>query len=370
MSAIQQMLIGGGGKTSPITPGTPAVFESAGTNYTAVAMLSATKAIVTYRDDGNSNFGTACVLDVSGSTITAGTPVVFESAISNYIAVAMLSATKAIVTYKDAGNSNYGTACILDVSGSTITAGTPVVFESANTEYISVAMLSATKAIVTYTDNGNVARGTACVLDVSGSTITPGTPQVFESTFSIATSVAMLTTTKAIVGYVDVGNSSYGTACILNVSGSTITPGTPQVFESASSNFTSVSRLTSTKAIVTYCDVGNANYGTACILDVDASDITAGTAVVFESASTDYISVAMLTATKAIVTYRDVDNSNYGTACILNVSGSSITATNPAVFESANTAFTSVATLTSTKAIVTYGDYGNSGYGTACILTI
>ncbi len=117
-------------------------------------MLTSTKAIVTYRDNGNSYYGTACILDVSGSTITAGTPAVFESANTTYTSVTMLTSTKAIVTYRDNGNSSYGTACILDVSGSTITAGTAVVFESAATSYISVAMLTSTKAIVTYQDGG------------------------------------------------------------------------------------------------------------------------------------------------------------------------------------------------------------------------
>ena len=78
-------------------------------------MLTSTKAIVTYKDSGNSSYGTACILDVSGSTITAGTAVVFESAISVDISVAMLTSTKAIVTYTDFGNSSYGTACILTI---------------------------------------------------------------------------------------------------------------------------------------------------------------------------------------------------------------------------------------------------------------
>ncbi len=251
-----------------LTAGTPAVFESASTTYISVAMLTSTKAIVTYQDGGNSNYGTACILDVSGSTITAGTTVVFESATTYQTSVTMLTSTKAVVVYQDDGNSDYGTACILDVSGSTITAGTPVVFESATTNHTSVAMLTSTKAIVTYQDAGNSNYGTACILDVSGSTITAGTPVVFESAYTQYTSVTMLTSTKAIVAYRDVGNSGYGTACILDVSGSTITAGTPLVFNSASTYYTSVTMLTSTKAIVTYRDGGNSDYGTACILDV------------------------------------------------------------------------------------------------------
>jgi len=351
-----------------LTTGTPVVFESASTIYISVTMLTSTKAIVAYRDGGNSGYGTACILDVSGSTITAGTAVVFESANTSYISVTMLTSTKAIVTYQDAGNSSYGTACILDVSGSTITAGTSVVFESAYALYISVTMLTSTKAIVAYRDNGNSDYGTACILDVSGSTITAGTPAVFESANTSYISVTMLTSTKAIVAYQDGGNSYYGTACILDVSGSTITAGTPVVFESATTLYISVTMLTSTKAIVAYRDNGNSSYGTACILDVSGSTITAGTSVVFESATTNFISVTMLTSTKAIVTYTDGGNSSYGTACILDVSGSTITAGTAAVFESATTTYISVTMLTSTKAIVTYTDGGNSNYGTSAII--
>jgi len=96
-----------------VTAGTPAVFESAGTNYISVAVLDSSRAVVTYRDNGNSGYGTACVLSISGTTVTAGAPAVFESAATNYTSVAVLDSSKAVVTYQDNGNSNYGTACVL-----------------------------------------------------------------------------------------------------------------------------------------------------------------------------------------------------------------------------------------------------------------
>ncbi len=299
-------------------PGTPQVFESSTTYYISVAMLTSTKAIVCYRDAVNSNFGTACILDVSGTTITHGTPQVFESAATQEVSVAMLTSTKAIVCYQDAVNSNFGTACILDVSGTTITHGTPQVFESSTTQEVSVAMLTSTKAIVCYRDVGNSSFGTACILDISNSTITSGTPQVFESAITYFISVAMLTSTKAIVCYQDAGNSYFGTACILDISNSTITSGTPQVFKSSKTQEVSVAMLTSTKAIVCYRDAVNSSFGTACILDVSGTTITHGTPQVFESSTTQEVSVAMLTSTKAIVCYRDVGNTSFGTACILN----------------------------------------------------
>jgi hypothetical protein len=350
--------------------GAPAVFESASASYESVTKLSADKFLVCYQDAGNSSYGTACVLSISGTTITAGTPVVFESASSTYISVSTLDSSKAIVCYQDAGNSSYGTACVLSISGTTITAGTPVVFESANSLNFSVAMLDSSKAIVCYRDNGNSSYGTACVLSISGTTITAGTPVVFESATSNYISVAMLDSSKAIVCYRDDGNANYGTACVLSISGTTITAGTPVVFESAYSYYFSVAMLDSSKAIVCYTDNGNSDYGTACVLSISGTTITAGTPVVFESANSDYISVSTLDSSKAIVCYRDNGNGSYGTACVLSISGTTITAGTPAVFESATSNYISVAMLDSSKAIVCYRDVGNSNYGTACVISV
>jgi urease beta subunit len=346
------------------------VFESANSDYISVSTLDSSKAIVCYRDAGNSNYGTACVLSISGTTITAGTAVVFESANSDYISVSTLDSSKAIVCYRDAGNSSYGTACVLSISGTTITAGTPVVFESAASDYFSVSTLDSSKAIVCYRDDGNSGYGTACVLSISGTTITAGTAVVFESANSSYFSVSTLDSSKAIVCYRDNGNSSYGTACVLSISGTTITAGTPVVFESANSQFISVSTLDSSKAIVCYRDNGNSFYGTACVLSISGTTITAGTPVVFESASSIYFSVSTLDSSKAIVCYYDGGNSNYGTACVLSISGTTITAGTAVVFESANSDYISVSTLDSSKAIVCYTDGGNSNYGTASLLKI
>jgi len=340
------------------------VFESASTLYISVTTLSSSQALVCYRDDGNNNRGTACILDIVGSTITPAIPVVFESGNTTGISVTTISSTQAIVCYRDAGNSSLGTACILDISGSTITPATPVVFNSATSESISVTTLSSTQAIVCYQDGGNSSYGTACILDISGSTITPATPVVFNSASTSSTSVTTLNGTQALVCYRDTGNNQFGTACILDISGSTITPTTPVVFESAATSITSVTTLSSSQAIVCYRDGGNSNFGTACILDISGSTITPGTPVVFNFAASTQISVTTLSSSRVLVCYQDGGNSSFGTACILDISGSTIAAGNQVVFNSADTQFNSVTTLSSTQAIVCYQD-GNSTFGTS-----
>jgi len=152
-----------------------------------------------------------------GTTITAGTPVVFESANSTQISATTLSSDKVLVAYSDYGNSSYGTSVVLSISGTTITAGTPVVFESASSYYISATTLSSDKVLVAYRDNGNSNYGTAVVLSISGTTITAGTPVVFESANSIYISATTLSSDKVLVAYSDYGNSNYGTAVVLSM---------------------------------------------------------------------------------------------------------------------------------------------------------
>ena len=170
--------------------------------------------MATYADGDNSGYGTAVIGDVSGSTIAYGSEYVFNSGSLYDISVADLSSTRFVVAYQDVGNSGYGTAVIGDVSGSSITYGSEYVFNSAGTGYVSVAALSSTRFVATYRDGGNLNYGTAVIGDVSGSSITYGPEDVFNSAGTDYISVAALSSTRFVATYADDGNSDYGTAFI------------------------------------------------------------------------------------------------------------------------------------------------------------
>jgi len=186
------------------------VFNSA--DDSPVIRLTDTKALVCYKDGGNSLYGTAQVLTVSGTTITGGAKHVFNNAYTLSPSVAGLTDTTAIVTYRD-GVDTYGKACVLTISGTTVTSGAKHVFNNADNYVfsISASRLTDTKAIVTYTE-GNNAYGTACVLTVSGTTVTSGAELVFNPGNTSLNSIAGLTDTTAIVCYKD---TTPGTACVL-----------------------------------------------------------------------------------------------------------------------------------------------------------
>ena len=150
-----------------ISFGTPVVFESANARgfQSCVYDSVANKTVIAYRDIGNSDYGTAIVGTVSGTSISFGTASVFESASVEIVtAVFDSNSGKVTIAFKDKGNSNYGTVIPATVSGTSISFGTAAVFESANTNEIGIAFDSSQKRVVIgYADGGNSSNGTAVV---------------------------------------------------------------------------------------------------------------------------------------------------------------------------------------------------------------
>jgi len=350
-----------------------ALSPASAVTYVSAATLDSTHFVLTYSDTGNSSYGTAVVGSVSGNTITWGSESVFNSATTQYTSVVALSSTQFAVAYEDAGNSNYGTANIGNVSGTSITSwGGESVFNSANaTYYISVSALTSSKVVVSYYDS-LAARGQARVATISGSSFTWGVSEyIFNSAASYYISTSPLYTDSTdsdfVIAYDDFGNSDYGTAIIGNVSGTVITFGSEYVFNSGISTNISTASLNDETFAVFFRDQSRGTYdGSSIIGKVAGFNISYGGKSVFSTNAT-YISSTRLSANKILVSYRDSDNSSYGTMAIAYISGDSISFSNEVVFASATTNYISSAYFGSNKYIIGYQDAGNSNYVTAII---
>ena len=354
--------------------GTAVVFKSANSEYMSATYDSNAQKVVIAYLDGNSSYGTAIVGTVSGTSISFGTAVVFQSASSNHISATYDSnAQKVVIAYRDGGNSEYGTAIVGTVSGTSISFGTAVVFESVFSYNMSATYdANAQKVVIAYTDNGNSDYGTAIVGTVSGTSISFGTAVVFESANSSNISATYdANAQKVVIAYMDNGNSQYGTVIVGTVSGTVISFGTAVVFQSASSNNISATYDSNAqKVVIAYRDGGNSEYGTAIVGAVSGTSISFGTAVVFESATSVYMSATYdSNAQKVVITYRDDGNSYYGTVIVGTVSGTSISFGTAVVFESDYSIYISATyDANAQKVVIAYRDGGNSTYGTSVVL--
>jgi len=204
-----------------ISFGSATEFENSSSYYTSsVYDTNSNKVVIAYRNSANSSYGTAAVGTVSGTSISFGTPVVFEQATTNYVqAVFDSTNNKIVISYQDAGNSNYGTAIVGTVSGTSISFGTAVVFEAGNSDYLtSVYDDNANKVVVSYRDQGNSNHGTLAVGTVSGTSISFDTPVVFNASNTVYLGSAYNSSNnKVVIGFNDGGNSSYGTGIVFQL---------------------------------------------------------------------------------------------------------------------------------------------------------
>ena len=193
---------------SDITFGSEHVYNSDGSYYNSLSSLSEAKFVVAYQDGGSSPFsGTAIMGEVSGSSITFGSEYEFNADETRYISVTALSESQFVVTYEDDGNSDYGTAIIGKVSGNSITFGTEQVFNTASSWYISITAMSQDKFVIAYSDTGNSDHGTAIVGDVFGNSIAFGSEYSFHSADTRYISVTRLSDKQFVVAYIDPGSS-------------------------------------------------------------------------------------------------------------------------------------------------------------------
>jgi len=341
--------------------GSSTVFETGRSSYQATVYDSSNnKIVVAYRDEGDST-GKAVVGTVSGSTISFGSPVTFRAADVQYVTAAFDSnANKVVISYRDNGNSTYGTAIVGTVSGTSISFGTAVVFLTAAIQWPTITFDSTNNKIVIayYYWTGSANQGTAIVGTVSGTSISFGAGVAMASSIPTQTGIIYDSTSKKIiVAYRDAGNSDYGTAIVGTVSGTSISFGSATVFESANVGYISLTHdYTSNKVVISYNDVANSSYGTAIVGTVSGTSISFGTAVVFESASTQYTSCVYFPQGNVnVIAYRDQGNSYYGTVITGTVSGTSISFGAPTVFKTTQSDYISMALdSTNNKMLIAY----------------
>lgn len=279
-----------------LTLGNPAQFydQSLGImTWIRITALSATKAIVICTFNDNAFDGTyAKVASISGTSISFGNET-FASAFSikkkgtiysntknNRIgAFVNLDASTAIALGYETDSGDYvkTLAVILSVSGTTVSFGTAAeVTVPGEPSWVDITKLSSTKALATfYYDTPDSAQNLyAVVLDVSGTTVTPGTVRHLSIDGDYRGSVTALSSTQAVFFYRrQTGSYGVGYMRLLDISGTEITCGPElQITTDAYAAYTVVKALNSTKALSVFL-TGQSSIGDDKALVVSKSDI-------------------------------------------------------------------------------------------------
>ena len=328
-----------------ISFGTAVVFEAANVdNISATFDSNSNKVVIAYSDIGNSDHGTAIVGTVSGTSISFGSAVVFEAADSDKIKTSFYaSSNKVVICYRDRGNSNYGTAIVGTVSGTSISFGTPVVFLAANAGSINSPIYDSVsnKVVISFKDVGNSSYGTARVGTVSGTSISFGTAVVFNSgsTQFFQGAAYNPNIQRSVIAYRDDGDSSIGKYNVGTVSGTDISFSGEIAFSTArADNMSLVYDPDTANLVMSYEDAANSSYGTSFVFTPSFTSLTSenyvgmssgaaelenvGSPVTFESGATSYsVNTYDSNADRMVVAYSDAGDSGKGKVAVGTVSG-------------------------------------------------
>jgi|15BtaG_2_1085339.scaffolds.fasta_scaffold04403_3 hypothetical protein len=250
---------------SSISYGSASSTTIASTENPDIIGLTSTTFVLVYTDWSDSNKGKARVgtIDASDNSITYGTVADFETgqtALNGRNNVDRLTDTKFVIAFEDSSDSSNAKAIVGTVSGTSVSFGTAATFATANSsKYSTVGALSDTKIAIAWSDtpspdpeDGKVVIGT-----VSGTSISYGSTVVYDSNRVIRHSLAALSDSKFVIAYDDdrTGNA-YGTAIIGTVSGTSITLGTATVYRenngAGGSYIPCVTKMTSDNFVVAF----------------------------------------------------------------------------------------------------------------------
>lgn len=289
-----------------IVYGSESIVDVSNTPFLSICMVDADKALIFYRDSANSEYGTVCVLTISGTTITAGTPVAINTKQISHGSICKIDTNKALLAYRNDVDTQ-GEMVVVSVSGTVPSVGNIVEFNpvSGDSQYCSLDQLDTDKAILCYRDLSFGGYGVAQVITVSGDTPTPNAKTTFESADTVFEDVVKMDTGICIVAYRDSANSSYGTACILTISGTIVTAGTPVVFESGNMfNSVDICKIDDSRAYVVYGNGANSSYATGQVLGLNSNNITPNTSFVLRTASALYTACSKASTNKTVSMFK------------------------------------------------------------------
>ena len=361
-----------------LSAGSDAVYESAVASETNIAFVpSANKFVIIYKDEGNSSYGTAVVATVSGTSVTYGSPTVFRSEpVQNMDITVDTNVDRVAISFEKTSGGTSGQMVIGTVSGTSLSFGSDATFVS---DAVSTAVTfdsSNNKVVVAYEDDSgsDYTRSRVATIDSSDNSVTFGTEVAVEEANTAYQRIVFDSNSNKVVviyRYNDGGTYS-GRAKVGTVSGTDISFGSATTFHSGNFSQPDIEfDSANNKVVIVYANEASSAVGTAIVGTVSGTSISFGSAVVFNNGDTSTMGLTFnTTQNHFVIAYRDQGDSNKLNAIIGTVSGTSISfGTEVSLTSGAALWIKCAYDSNADKVLVSYQDGANSDYGTAIVAT-
>ncbi len=317
---------------------------------------------------------------VSGNDEGAGTPtqISSESNLSQAQAIYDPDTGKVVVAYhRDASSHYYGAAVVGTVSGTSISFGSITKFQANNTQGMQGLSMAydtaADKVLIVYADKDNSTYGTAVVGTVSGTSISFGSNTVWQSNSVNRIQLGFdSNSNKFLVAYM----RSLMRSRVLTVSGTSVSAGSETNLRSdTDGNMRRPDMAFSTSAnkfVIVYRDQDQSSKGQYVVGTISGTSVSYGTAADIGSVAIGFQIRIVYDASlnKFLIVYTDSDDSDKGKAVVGTLSGTSVSFGSIAIFNDAATLAPDVSSDGSGNFIISFTDDANSDRKTFVSATV
>jgi hypothetical protein len=378
LSSGQTVVLNSDGTVSAV--GETNISESVGSKTTIEASetedfgaaydIANNKVVVSYTDRANSDYGTYAVGTISGTSISFGTPGVFQSAATTNNSLVYDPDTGQIIFVSVSGGAS-GKSVVGTVSGTSISFGTSATYEANPVYWLGATYVTdQQKVFIAYRrTNNNIGYGV--VGTVSGTSISFGSPVQFSGSRADHVRATYAGSSKVVVVYEDFGNNQKGAAIVGTISGTSVSFGTQSFYDTSfPCQYNNIAYdPVNDKVLVIYYR----SYGKGVVGTISGTSISFGSDFDFDQTNVVRYGLGIvysaLTGTFVIV-YPDASSSNEGYYVQGAISGTNVSFTNPTQLTTTEFDWC-VVTIdnTTAKPIVAWSD-DSSGYATSLVIQL
>lgn len=325
------------GSPSASTPVSNSVaYDNDSLKYSVLYDTSLDKVVVVYQNQSD-NYPMCVVGSISGTSITFGTPVVIASKGTNQPQGAVDNAGTVFAAYQG-GPSDLIMGSAGTISGNSVTFGTQVQLNSTRPTYTAVIYDSGSNAFIAgWRDNADTQRIKVVPVQTSGTSVTVGNQQAITTSGKSCDWTTLVYDPNADKTFLANRNitDTQGECWVLTLSWPNISAGSKTIFISGQNPaYLSADYDSTAQKIVFGYNYGGAGY--ARTVTISGTTVSLGTQVQWSTASVYHTRVIYdPSANKTTISYRDGNNSNYGTFKVGTVSGTNISFDSGTVFNAA-----------------------------------
>lgn len=335
----------------PESLGTATTFYSSGVEQIASVYDSDSgKVIIAYKAVFSSGRGEAVVGTVSGTSISFGSATTFEtSEVGGRVSLAYdASAQRVVAVYNINDLSSICGAVVGTVSGNSISFGSRTTFGTNFSGGLSCVFDPSSDKVVIFYVNGDDDRGRSVVGTVSGTSISFGSAVTFETGETRSTRCAAVPSAGCVVVSYFYGGSTQGAVIVGTVSGTSISFGSRVIVESASTgnnadgNPVVATNTANTVAVAHNATTSSSGAPKVSIGTISGTSISFSGAVQVEGVASDSIAMDFGAASnKLVVAYQ---TSAAGRYAVGSFSGGSLSFSSPASYDTSGRADTTAVT--------------------------